>query len=166
MRRLRTALRLVASALLLVAVTACSSPDQPPPRVEPEPQPEPEPVPPLAPPDAPPAEPVPPADAGEPELVEPRPGMVDVEARPWDEAFVLDQGRTVELRYWSGVEPCSVLDHVDVDYADEVITLTLFEGREPSDEPQACIEIAVYKAVRVALEEPVGTRSLADGAEL
>ena len=42
-----------------------------------------------------------------------------------------DDGRTVTIDFWSGVEPCYVLDHVDVGYATDEVTITLFEGTEP-----------------------------------
>lgn len=100
----------------------------------------------------------------EPELVEPRPGMANVQPRPWEEAVVADDGRTVEIRFWSGVEPCSVLDRVEVDAAPEQVVITLFEGSDPAEPDAVCIEIAKRKAVRVTLDEPVGDREIVDGA--
>ena len=49
--------------------------------------------------------------------VEPTPGMADVRARPFDRAMLNDDG-TVTILFTSGVEPCAVLDHVDVDEGD------------------------------------------------
>lgn len=105
-----------------------------------------------------------PGDTDAPELVEPSPGMVDVHPVRWDEARVLDE-HTVEVTWWSGVRPCHVLDHVEVDPGDERVTITLFEGSAPADEPQVCIEVAVLKRVRVELDEPLAGRELVDGAE-
>jgi hypothetical protein len=99
----------------------------------------------------------------EPTVVEPRPGMVNVFARPFDTSAVGDDGRTVTIDFWGGVEPCSVLDHVDVTYGDAVI-VTLFEGSEPTEEPVACIEIAMLKRVVITLDEPLGDRPIIDGA--
>ena len=99
----------------------------------------------------------------DPQIVEPRPGMTNVRARIFDTATVGDDGRTVTIDFWSGVEPCAVLDHVDVAYGDAVI-ITLFEGSEPTDEPVACIEIAVLKRVVITLDEPLGDRPIIDGA--
>ncbi|HEX6400179.1 MAG TPA: hypothetical protein VF108_06900 [Actinomycetota bacterium] len=110
-------------------------------------------------------------DAGAPtdpgdgaQLVEPTPGMADVRARPFDHAVVSDDGRSVTISFWSGIEPCAVLDHVDVAYGRDAITITLFEGHDPSAGDVACIEIAVLKEVVVSLDEPVGDRRIVDGA--
>lgn len=98
-----------------------------------------------------------------PRVVEPRPGMADVSPIPWDQAVFDPDDATVEVRYWSGVEPCYVLDHVAVDETPDAVTITLFPGHEPAGEPVACIEIAERLAVRVDLERPVGDRTVRDG---
>jgi hypothetical protein len=97
-----------------------------------------------------------------PLLVEPRDGLVDVNPTPWDKARVLDP-RTVEVRFYGGVEECYGVARVDVDYRKESVVITLFGGRVPTAE--ICIEIAVLKAVRVDLTEPLAGRRLVDGAE-
>jgi hypothetical protein len=99
----------------------------------------------------------------QPQRVVPRPGMKDVRPVPWDKARSLGE-RSVLIRYWSGVEPCNVLDRVDVEYGTEKVTVTLFEGHDPRDEDTACIEIALLKAVEVDLAEPLGGRRVVDGA--
>ncbi len=96
--------------------------------------------------------------------VEPTPGMSDVYPRAFDKAVVGDDGRTLTIFFWSGVEPCYVLDHVDVDYGPGAITVTLFEGHDASAGDVACIEIALLKKVVVQLDEPVGDRRIVDGA--
>lgn len=102
---------------------------------------------------------------GRPEPVRPRPGMDDLRPVPWEKARQTPGGRQLRIVYWSGVEPCSVLDHVDVAYKASKIIVTLYEGSDP-DEPDAlCIEIALRKVVRVALEEAVNGRKLVDGAK-
>lgn len=103
-----------------------------------------------------------PALPGEPERVEPQEGLEAVEPHPWDEVFVLDQGRGVELRWTSA--PCRLLDRIEVDYSGDAVTLTLFLGQEDADAP--CDGSAVYRARRRTLPEPVGDRGLVDGAEL
>ncbi len=65
----------------------------------------------------------------------------------------------------SGVRPCHVLDHVEVDAGAGRVTITLFEGSAPSDEPVACIELAKTKRTRVQLDRPLGDRELVDGAD-
>ncbi len=104
-----------------------------------------------------------PTEPIDPQVVEPTPGMTNVYARVFDTATVGDDGRTVTIDFWSGVEPCYVLDHVDVAYGGAVI-ITLFEGSAPTDEPVACIEIAVAKRVVITLDEPLGDRPIIDGA--
>jgi hypothetical protein len=96
--------------------------------------------------------------------VEPTPGMSDVYPRAFDKAVVSDDGRTLTIFFWSGVEPCYVLDHVDVDEGAGAVTVTLFEGHDASAGDVACIEIAVLKKVVVRLDEPVGDRRVVDGA--
>ena len=96
--------------------------------------------------------------------VEPTPGMSDLYPRAFDKAVVGNDGRTLTIFFWSGVEPCYVLDHVDVDYGPNAITVTLFEGHDASAGDVACIEIAVLKKVVVQLDEPVGDRRVVDGA--
>ena len=96
--------------------------------------------------------------------VEPTPGMSDAYPRAFDKAVVGDDGKSVTIFFWSGVEPCYVLDHVDVDYGPSAITVTLFEGHDASAGDVACIEIALIKKVVIKLDEPVGDRPIVDGA--
>lgn len=101
---------------------------------------------------------------GRPQRTRPRPGMADLRQVAWEKARQTPSGRSLRITYWSGVEPCNVLDHVDVRYAPSKITVTLFEGHDPDAEDVACIEIALRKVVRVPLEEPVNGRRIVDGA--
>lgn len=101
---------------------------------------------------------------GRAQRVRPRPGMADVRPVGWDKARQTPDGRKLRITYWSGVEPCNVLDRVEVAYKAEQIVVTLFEGHDPDAEDVACIEIAVKKVVVVALEEPVDGRRIVDGA--
>jgi hypothetical protein len=98
--------------------------------------------------------------------VEPHPGMADVAPRGWDSVDVSADGRTLTIMFVSGVEPCSVLDHVDVRQTPKVVTVTLNEGHDPAAGADvACPEIGVYKSVQVALDEPLGDREIRDGSE-
>ena len=101
---------------------------------------------------------------GRPQRVKPRPGMADVRAVGWENARQTPDGRKLRITYWSGVEPCNVLDRVDVSYDPQQIVVTLYEGYDPDAEDVACIEIAVKKVVVVDLEEPVAGRKIVDGA--
>jgi hypothetical protein len=96
-----------------------------------------------------------------PLLVEPRPGLVDPRPHAWQSVDV-ENDRTLLVQFYGGVEECYGLDHVDVKYGTDQITVTLFEGRIPTAE--VCIDIAQLKAVRVRLREPVGGRKIVDGA--
>jgi hypothetical protein len=98
------------------------------------------------------------------EPVEPRPGMAGVRPHAFDHAVVGSDGTTVTVYFWSGVEPCYVLDHVDVEYGAKAVTITIFEGHDPEAGDVACIEIALLKKVVVELDEPVGDREIVDGA--
>ena len=107
-----------------------------------------------------------PAPWGDPSTaqpVEPTPGMAGVRARPFDRAMLNDDG-TVTILFTSGVEPCAVLDHLDVDEGDAAVTITLYEGHDPDAGDVACIEIAVLKSVTISLDHPLDGRSIVDGA--
>jgi hypothetical protein len=99
-----------------------------------------------------------------PQLVEPQDGQVDVRPIAWTRARVAPDDRTVTIGFASGIAPCSVLDHVDVEYRAEAVTITLFEGRSPNAGDVACIAIAQLKAVRILLDRPLNGRELIDGA--
>ncbi|MCD6021624.1 MAG: hypothetical protein K0R20_1334 [Actinomycetia bacterium] len=97
-------------------------------------------------------------------LVEPTPGMADVRPHIFDHVVVNDDGSSVTVYFWSGVEPCYVLDHMDVDEGPGAVTITLFEGHDTSAGDVACIDIALLKKVVVPLDAPVGDRRIVDGA--
>jgi hypothetical protein len=84
-----------------------------------------------------------------------------VRATAWEKAEVLNE-RTLLVQFWGGVEECYGLDRVEVDYGTGSVSVTLYEGRVPSAE--VCIEIALLKAVRISLEEPLRGRKVVDGA--
>jgi hypothetical protein len=98
-----------------------------------------------------------------PQVVEPTPGMAGVHARPFDDATIGDDDVTVAIDFVSGVEPCSVLDHVGVSYGADVVTITLFEGYDPDAGDVACIDIGVFKRVVITLDQPLGDRKIVDG---
>lgn len=107
----------------------------------------------------------PPPGESRAQRVRPRPGMADLRPVAWEKARQTPSGRALRVTYWSGVEPCNVLDHVDVEYSASKITVTLYEGHDPDEADVACIEIALLKAVVVRLEEPVDGRKIVDGAK-
>lgn len=67
------------------------------------------------------------------------------------EAAVDGRRVTVKVSWYSGVEPCYVLDSVRIDEGANEFVLTVIEGT--SDPNAACIEIAMYKATIVDLGE-------------
>lgn len=67
-------------------------------------------------------------------------------------AIVNEDGTTtVDLRWWSGVAPCSALDHVDIvrDDLAKSVRLKVIEGSGAGD--MACIDIAQLSATAVDL---------------
>lgn len=103
---------------------------------------------------------------GEATEVEATAGLQDIRPVGWDAVEVDpdDQSR-LTVYWWSGVAPCNALADVEVEATDEAVTLTVLEGTVPADEPQACIELAVYKQTTVVLDEELGPRSILDGTE-
>jgi hypothetical protein len=53
---------------------------------------------------------------------------------------------------------------VDVAYGGDSVTITLFEGHDPTAGDVACIEIGVFKRVIITLDEPLAGRTIVDGA--
>jgi hypothetical protein len=102
--------------------------------------------------------------APQPQVVEPRPGMVNVFSTAFDTATIGEDDRTLTITFWSGIEPCSVLDHVEVRYGADAVTVTLYQGSDPNAKDVACIEIAVLKQVTITLDEPLAGRAILDGA--
>jgi hypothetical protein len=100
----------------------------------------------------------------QPQVVTPTPGMADVNPRPYDSVTIGDDDRTLSIDFWSGIAPCDVLDHVDVSYGADVVTVTLFAGYDPSAGNVACIDIAQFERVVVTLDEPLNGRTIVDGA--
>lgn len=86
-------------------------------------------------------------------------------AVPFESAEVGPDDRTVTVRWWSGVEPCTALADVRVEETAEAVEITLLEASvHPDAEPIACIEIAQAKQHAVQLAEPLAGRSIIDGA--
>ena len=100
-----------------------------------------------------------------PSPVEPRPGQENVRPLGWEKAKPSADGSSVKIVFWSGVEPCYVLDRVEVEYEAEKVLITLFQGSTPSEEEVACIDIALQKVTTVELEEPLGERKIVDGTK-
>ena len=103
---------------------------------------------------------------GQPKLVIPRPGHLNpgpVGAASLEPA-VSGHHVLVKVTWWSGVEPCSVLDSVKVERSGTAITIQLIEGT--GDAHAICIEIAEQKATIVDLGElEPGTYTISAGGK-
>ena len=101
---------------------------------------------------------------GKPQIVEPTPGMDNVRPTAFDAATIGDDDTTLTILFWSGVEPCYVLDHVAVTYGADAVTVTLFQGSDPNAGLVACPEIAELKQVTLTLDQALAGRRIVDGA--
>lgn len=90
---------------------------------------------------------------GQPQFVVAQPGQQDVHPVSIEEMEARVDGRHAVLnaRWWSGIEPCTVLDSVAWKLDGKTITISVREGSGQGD--LLCIEIAVYKATFIDLGE-------------
>lgn len=97
-------------------------------------------------------------------IVIPRPGQLDVRDIQAESLVADVDGRrlTVAVTWWSGVEPCSILDSVVVQREDGGYAITLREGRGPDD--VACIMIAEQHRTFIEFPEDLapGTYTIRD----
>ena len=96
------------------------------------------------------------------ELVEPQPGQQNVIPIPIERFDATVDGRTVtlQIRWSSGVAPCSVLDQVLVDLGDETIDVTIREGT--SDPNAMCVLMLQAKHTIVRFDVEPGTYTIRD----
>ena len=92
-------------------------------------------------------------EPGKPNLVIPRPGQLDVHPVAIEELAARVEGQRVIVNasWWSGVEPCYVLDSTAVKIDGPTITVSVREGAAQRD--VACIEIAMHKVTVIDLGE-------------
>jgi hypothetical protein len=92
-------------------------------------------------------------DPGKPTLVLPHPGQRDVHPVAIEDLSARVEGRRVIVNasWWSGVEPCYVLDSTAVKIDGKSITVSVREGSSARD--VACIEIAMHKVTVIDLGE-------------
>ena len=93
------------------------------------------------------------AGPDQPTLVVPKPGQLDVREVAIEKLTAKVAGRHVvaNAQWWSGVEPCNVLDSVAAKRDGRTITISVREGT--SDRDAICIEIAMLKVTVVDLGE-------------
>jgi hypothetical protein len=140
MHDLRRAGRTTGLLFLTVVLAACSAaaPTSPPPSPDPSAN-APIPV-------------DPPPDDGA-KVVVPRPGQLDVHPVSAETLRATVDGRSVEVAvdWWTGVEPCTILDTIVVERGDGSFSITLHEGRGPGE--MACIAIAELHRTFIDLGE-------------
>jgi hypothetical protein len=96
-------------------------------------------------------------------VVTPRPGQLDVHPVSAETLRADVDGRKVlvTIDWWSGVEPCTILDTIVVERGEGSFAITLREGRGPED--VACIAIAEQHRAFVDLGElEPGTYTISD----
>ena len=150
---------LLSLSLLLVACSAAAGPSASVPPVSP---------PPDVPVTAPPSDPADPSqDPGivdGAKVVVPKPGQLDVHDVSADSLTARVDGSTIVVTasWFSGVEPCNVLDTVIVAKGEGSYSITLREGHGPED--VACIAIAELHKTEIAIPDVApGTYQITDG---
>lgn len=79
--------------------------------------------------------------------------------QPLTEAEVISiEDDFVALGIFMGVEPCSVIDRVEVEETADAVNIVIFSGT--GDPAATCIAIAEARAVVVTLDAPLGDRVL------
>lgn len=143
--------RAMTGLLVLIVILAACSADAPvssPPSVDPTP-------------DTPIASEPPPADGAV--VVVPRPGQLDVHPVSAETLRATVDGRSVQVAvdWWTGVEPCTILDTIVVERGEGDFAITLHEGRGPGE--MACIAIAELHRTFIDLGElEPGTYTIRD----
>ena len=105
------------------------------------------------------------APSGAPSPVTPAGPTLNPRKVPWESATPAGDGRSLDIVWWSGVEPCYVLDRVEVTETAREVTVTLYEGQDRRQPDAACIEIAIEKTTTVRLKSPLDDRKVVDGAK-
>ena len=92
-------------------------------------------------------------DPGKPSLVLPKPGQLDPHPVAIEDLSARVDGHRVVITatWWSGVEPCYVLDSTAFKIDRKTITVSVREGSSARD--VACIEIAMHKVTVIDLGE-------------
>ncbi len=104
------------------------------------------------------------APSGTPSPVTPAGPTLNPRKVPWESATPAADGRSLDVVWWSGVEPCNVLDHVEVTETAREVTVTLYEGQDRRSPDAMCIAIAILKTTKVQLKAPLDGRKVVDGA--
>ncbi|MFF0575177.1 hypothetical protein [Streptosporangium saharense] len=106
-----------------------------------------------------------PTGRGGPKPVKPEGRTIGPRKVAWLSAKPSKDGRSLRVVWWSGVEPCAVLDRVTVKQTSKQVTVTLWEGQSSKIQNPVCIDIAIKKVTTVKLKAPLAHRKLVDGAK-
>ncbi len=106
------------------------------------------------------------APPGAPRLVVPKPGQLEPHPIGAESLAARVDGRNivVTVTWTSGVEPCNVLDHVEVRRTGQTFAVTLFEGHGAGN--QVCMMIAEQHRTEVDVSQEdlaPGTYTISDG---
>ncbi|MEU6424692.1 hypothetical protein ABZ860_02255 [Microbispora sp. NPDC046973] len=105
------------------------------------------------------------APSGAPSPVTPAGPTLNPRKVQWESATPAGDGRSLDVTWWSGVEPCNVLDRVEVTETAREVTVTLYEGQDRRSPDAVCIAIAILKTTKVHLKAPLDGRKVVDGAK-
>lgn len=94
-------------------------------------------------------------------LLDITPGLAQVRPVRWTDVDVRPGGAELLVQFWA--DPCTGVDSVDVRPQSGRVVVTLHVGVDP-EQTGPCPQTAEYRAVRVALDEPLGNRPVVDGA--
>lgn len=150
---------LLSLSLLLVACSAAAGPSASVPPASPAPD-----VPVTAPPSDPADPSQDPGIVDGAKVVVPKPGQLDVHDVSADSLTARVDGSTIVVTasWFSGVEPCNVLDTVIVAKGEGSFSITLREGHGPED--VACIAIAELHKTEIAIPDVApGAYQITDG---
>jgi hypothetical protein len=90
---------------------------------------------------------------------------INVRKIRFEKVKAVSKGKKLQLTWWSGVEPCTVLDRVKVKETGKKVTVTLYEGTAPKAKNVSCIMMAIEKTTTVKLKKALGKRKIVDGAK-
>lgn len=93
----------------------------------------------------------------------PKPGQENLRTATFTDVTEVDSS-TLRINFTSGVEPCDVLDHVEVVETRKAVTITLYMGNAPGQGDTACPALARFAYTEINLDSPIGDREIVDGA--
>jgi len=85
-----------------------------------------------------------------------------ISARPWKRVEVTRVAGTAKVAYEGGW--CSRFDHAQIATQPKYFVITVFERTRRLAKNETCPLIAVPRATKVALSDPINTRPVVDGA--